>query len=195
MSKSFPLFILLALLVSCAPLRKEHFNNLPFTHEVAEQSEAILVLASKMHYEKNLFLEHSCQVLYPDGKRVINFLFTSQDILDMEEARERLVDLVDAYTGALNLSPFDFDLEIRFDSFYVKFVDAMKVHRVFLRDGIATFYAMDNEDCDTDCHHMLTETFVQSQTFVKAIRKGEALYKPLPPELKPSAFVGERFLG
>ena len=151
-------------------------KEVPVDAKQRKLSEKILIEAGRLKFQERLVLEDSW-LSDRGGKTRLHLKFSSMDIKNLNEARALLVEVADKYWEVLGLSAEELVIEMHFESFYVKYVDPYAVKRVHLRNGLVTYYASDAEDCDLDCKHLRTESFLQSRLIVSAIQKGEAPYK------------------
>ncbi len=168
-----------------------------------EVSRIILTYSEKLKYDKHLHLEDS--VVYYNRKiNRIRLDFSSMQNLDLWQARELLVDLVDEFLDRINSNaiihsdlsrtPFtasDLEVYINFKSFYNHHIDLRTVGLITLRQGIASYIASDGISCETSCWHKRNEYYFQSRNFVHFKRQGEALYKPKYDTGLNSAFDNE----
>lgn len=174
---------------------------------------AVLPYAIELQHDKKLQLEDS--VVYYGGHGTyiekMRLTFTSQSILELKEARDLLVDVVDGLLAALNdneeLGPLisgfppsadDLEVCIKFESYLGLYVDKMYVHWMLLQDGRSYFYAFDltNEfrlwDRDCECWHERVEPFYKSRQIVTIEREAEKAYKEKHKE-PVSIFSEERY--
>jgi hypothetical protein len=158
--------------------------------ETTEVSRLVLTYSEKLRYTKFLDLLDSA-IFYEKKINRIRLDFESMQSLDVWEARELLVDVVEEFLDRLNgnaiiypylsrtpMTASDLEIYIVFPSFYNAYVDLRAVGMVSLRGGITYFVAQDGLDCDIECWHRRNEFYFQSRNFVKFKRQGEALYKP-----------------
>lgn len=173
--------------------------------DATEVSRQILTYSEKLKYQKHLHLEDSV-VYYNRNINRIRLDFSSQDTLDIWEARALLVDLVDEFLDRINgnaeiyqqlgSAPFtaaNLEVYIYFKSFYNHYVKLNSIGMISLKQGIASYIAADAFDCDGPCWRKRNEYYFQSRNFITFKRQGEALYKPDADKLK-SAFGEDRYM-
>jgi len=164
--------------------------EVPLEGKDIQMLSQIQYLATQMKHQDRLTLERSW-MSKRGGKERLYLRFSSQDILSLMESRTVLVDTVELFEKNLGMPYKDLDIEIHFESFYVKYVDPYANIRTRMRNGIVTYYASDAENCDIDCKHTRTESFTQTRTIVQAARRGDAHYKKKETRMKPSVFTFE----
>jgi len=170
-------------------------------------TEVLYEYAAELRIDKNLHLEDSC-VREEDGRHYIRLDFSSQDILDLPDARYLLVDLVEGFLNKLNddgdvieendgrsFNSKDLEIYIEFESFFTAYVDLDYVAFVSLRAGLSHFYAGDSREANPTCWHKHGETYLQSLHITNASRRGERLYQeknPIPKSAFDREFLFER---
>lgn len=164
------------------------FDSYPF-------SDVILTYSTELKYEKNLFLMDS-KVFYDEYARKIRLDYETQEIIeDLCDARELIVDVVEGLTKRLNENANargqmaqnhfdyqDYELYIKFTSFFVRFVDERDIGWISLRNGSVTFYAGDTTHLSLPIWHSRTEPYEDSRHFVTVMRAAEQHYKETHPE-------------
>ena len=116
--------------------------------------------------------------------------FTSQDVLEVREARFLIVDLVEGLLAELNRNPIiapqlatypltDEYLEIciEFESFHGRYVDPYYVGRLTLVDGQVTFNAFDFKAPNRNKWNFRTEPYAKSREFTVYEREAEKLFR------------------
>lgn len=175
--------------------------------ESDEVSRVIITYSEKMRYERNLELEDSVIAYETDINR-IRIDYSCMDALGVWDARALLVDTVEGLLGRINsnqkiianlshseMTAENLEIYIRFDSFYVQYIDLTSVGLICLKDGLVTYFAQDALNCEVDCWHSRTESYNQSKNFIASKRQGDALYKPEKGQDELSATFGkERFI-
>lgn len=211
LNQTFITILLSICLTGCQPY--VHIVSLPgIDNELVMR--VILTYASTLQHDKKLFLEDSSASYGGQGNyiRKIRLTFSSQSILELREARQLLVDVVDGFLDQVNFDPElgpltssypissdDLEICIKFESYHGLYVDKRYVHSAKLEEKWAFFYAFDitNEfgiwDRDCECWHQRVEPFYKSRQIVTIEREAEKLYKANHPEPK-SLFSGDRYL-
>lgn len=176
--------------------------------DMEDISEVVLTFAYELKEEKHLHLEQSFAV-YDKHINKIRLQFISQDLLEMDQARRLLVDVVEGLLERLNynyaisqtmrneLGPVAFgpehlEISINFESYYGLYDDPFFVGWVVLDKGTAYYYAFDIYECSADRWHSRIEPYFKSRSFVKIERKAEYDYKA-KHHPKSSAFDQERY--
>lgn len=149
---------------------------------------AVLTYAVPLQHQKRLFLEDS-QIFYDDKINKFHMEFSSQAILELREARELIVDLVEGFLVKVNNSDLKYELKsfpltakdvdvcIFFESFEGKYIDYRYTALIKLECGVVHFYEFDMENRLLDWWHDRSEYYWQSLLFVNASRAGEAEYR------------------
>lgn len=204
MRRHFGLLMILSLLTGCGFFWCTE-PDLVKRIDASDISRVILVYSEKLRFEKDLVLENS-HVYYDHYVNRIRLDFYTMENVYVWGAREMLVDLVEGLLGRLNMhssitsqfinppiTPENLEIYINHKSFYNHYIDQRRVGLAQLRDGIATYFAADALDCDTDCWHRLQEYYWQSREFVQSKRFGEAAYSPLHKPFQ-SVFGDDRII-
>lgn len=169
-------------------------------------SEVIWGYASELRYDKHLRLEKSWVCTSDiDGKSTIHIEFSSQDILELCEARQLFVDVIEGFLDRINNkgimasfepSPFtanNLEIYIDFQSFYGEYVDPFYIGWVTLQDGIVYYYAFTLKDHKLDTWNFTYETYAQSKSFALYQRAAEEEYRLSHPTKKPTKLEHERY--
>ncbi|CCB87697.1 putative uncharacterized protein [Parachlamydia acanthamoebae UV-7] len=143
-------------------------------------SRTIIIYAQDLRKKyKHLILEDS-QAFF-SGKKLtrVQMEFSTQDVIELREAREILVEVVEGFIRRFNgqnsilamsgggLKPENIDIYIDFESYHGVFVDPFYIGFMSLRKGLVSFYAFDFKDCWRDCWHKRLEYYWQSRNIVK----------------------------
>lgn len=155
----------------------------------SEVVHAIQEYLAYLRHEKRLRLEDS-SIWYDHKVNKVRMEFTSQDVLEVREARFLIVDLVEGLLAELNrnpiiapqlatfpLSPDALEIYIRFESFHGMWVDPYYVGKLTLIDGQVTFDAFDAKIIGTNKWNFRTEPYVKSREFTVYEREAEKLFK------------------
>lgn len=94
--------------------------------------------------------------------RTIVLEYYSQELLELEDARDLIVHMTEFVINKVNKHPFLFrtmpnapidashlNIRVEFESFYGVYVDPLYVGRVELRDNVVHYYAFTALNCDT----------------------------------------------
>lgn len=162
--------------------------------ESEEMSWLTAELSVKWEKELSLKIEDSA-VYYGNDIHTVRYELTSMAILDVKEAREMLVDVVEDILSGVNrnpilseelysypLSPENLEIYINFKSFYNLYVDAAKVGFISLEDGIAKYWASDVKDQNLYSWHVRIEPYFRSRETVQLRRAAERVYEEEHPD-------------
>lgn len=166
-------------------------------------SNIVLTYAVELQKEKNLKLEDS-QVYYKDAVDRIDLVFSTQSILEVKEARELLVDVVEGFLERLendtnvfsqlsdSFSASNLEIHINLESYWPLYGDPFYVGWIVLENGMAWYYAADLKNFYQDFWHVRCEPYYKSLEFVTIERAAYKDYelKHKPPE--PKALLKER---
>lgn len=158
-------------------------------------SEVIIPYALELKKTKRLRFEDS-KVYYGDFVDRFRVIFSTQHILELCDARELLVDVVEGLLNRMNESPevvasFDHspitadDLEIyfSFESSFVEYLDPSYIVWMSLHDGYVYIYDGTLKDYYRDFWDARIEPYYKSLLFVNIARQAEKAYdKAHPPK-------------
>lgn len=132
--------------------------------------------------ELGLFLQDS-YVTYDDFIEKSYLYYRSERLLDMCQARDMIVYLVEGYLARINEHetlksdlysyPFTADnllIHIEFDSFYGEYIDRAYVGRVVIDNGCVYYYDYDGL-CQPECWQSHSERYDQSYRLSKAYNR------------------------
>lgn len=161
---------------------------------------AVEEYAVGLKYDKRLHLEHAYACVNEEGP-IIKLEFITQHILELCEARQLLVDVVEGLVDKLNTNyieeefrPYPFaanqiELKIIFESFYVIYDDPMYIGEIVLEDGMSYFYAANVKNDKLDCWDAHQEPYFKSASIAHAQRTAEKEYKMA--HQKPASALGK----
>jgi hypothetical protein len=142
-----------------------------------------------LRHEKHLRLEDS-RVFYTDTINTVRMEFTSQDVLEVREARFLIVDVVEGLLAELNknhviapqfvkypLTPDQLEIYINFESFHGIFVDPYYVGYVMLENGTTHFWAFDVKENGRNIWDYRVEPYEKSREFTVYEREAEDLFE------------------
>lgn len=160
---------------------------------------------TKFAHEKRLKLENSL-VFYDGCVTKIRLDFSTMALLELCEARELLVDIVEDFLKRVNsdsiltsrlcqryLSPDHLQIEIDFKSWMGRLMDMDYIGWVSLKNGCAGYYAFDMMSQNLDWWHRRNETYAESRAVVMNMREAEKEWKEAQDK-NPSAFDDERYI-
>lgn len=169
-----------------------------------DMSQIIWGLAPEWKYEYHLRLERS-YLISGEDRDVIHIEFSSQDILELCQARQLLVDVVEGLLERVNASPLaqalspepftadNLEIYIDFQSFFGLYVDPFYIGWAAVIEGMSYFYAFDLKDGMLDTWHTVYEPYSQSKMFATYQRAAEEEYKKKHPMTRPSVLKEERY--
>lgn len=157
-------------------------------HDPEEATEIILSYATELQHTMFLRLEYSWVYFdrYIEG---IHLEFSTQNIMEVKEARQMIVDLVDGLLDRWNNDPIiaglikepfterNVNVYINLESFWGYYGDPFYVGWLVLEDGITFLYAYDTKDRLINYWHSRVEPFFKSREYVRIERAAEARYK------------------
>jgi len=154
----------------------------------SEVSKIAIEFGRELEDEHRLFLYNSWVTFNGDIKK-IRIDFTSQANIELCEAREVLVDVIEGYLARLQdhavvrnyfsnapITEKDLDIHITYKSFFNKFVDPGYISYIILEDGWSYFYSGELNDPYTDIWMQKVEPYSKTRQFVMFRRDAEAPY-------------------
>lgn len=188
----FP-FIFLAvlfLLPSCSV-----YEYMPPPVKVVESEEFTWIIAKQMakwKHEKGrrLKLEHSQLHYNLQGVSWLRLELSSQEILEVDDARDLFVDFVEDLLQRVNSSPLAADqiadypftadnlsIEINFESYFGYYVDPFYVGCISMEDGIVRYNAFDLKDQEWYSWHSRVEPYTKSREVSLITRAADKEYR------------------
>lgn len=162
--------------------------------------------ATELKYERRLHLEKS-MVSVNEFQSTIHIDFSTMSILELCDARQLIVDIVDGYlqrieesyaSTQLRPSPLtadQFHITIDFQSFYGVYNDPFYIGWLVLENGMVYYYGFNVKDERFDHWSSLNEPFEQARVFAYAQRRAERKYEMTHPRKGRSALEGMRYRG
>ena len=171
-----------------------------------EVTRIIQELGVILKFEKNLDLEDS-NVFYGPYINTIQLEFSSQSLIEMCEARELIVDVVERLLSMLNTNdilgpqfanyPFSSDnleIYINFESYYGLYIDAPGyIGWMYLEDGICFYYTFEIKNADHESWHFRREPYSKSREIVVYEREAQDKFQEVIEPPNPTAFGPERY--
>jgi hypothetical protein len=149
-------------------------------------SRVVIIYAQELKKKyKHLILEDSQAFFSDKALSRVQLEFSTQDVIELREARDMLVEVVDELLFRLNneadvtfasqteLTADQLDIYVDFQAYHGKFVDPMYIGFMSLRKGIVSFYAFDFKECHRDCWHRRLEYYWQSRNIVMFEREAQ----------------------
>ena len=178
LKKSFYSLVCLTVLAGCS-------RSLGYC-PVEEATNAVFMGFSQLDSKWLLALDNSC-INYDNGIVRLNLYFTSEDLVDLCDARFLLVEIVNTYMGMFNdnfilsgelnqrpMLPEDLNIVITFDSFYGRYIDEQYVNQIRLFDGCVTYYDFASFDPVTDIFQKHSEFYNNTRLIVAAQQRANA---------------------
>lgn len=174
------------LMTSCAPRYEVDTKELD-TEEIVWLVQRA---ATKFKHEHTLRHEHSRVLFDLSGFTRLGIQFSTQDILEVNEARGLLVDFVEFILGEINRDPLlcgqlaaypfneeRLDVVILCESLYQQYVDPFYIGCIKLKRGYSYFYAADAADQNLYSWHSRVEPYYKSREFIMLERAAEKEYQ------------------
>jgi hypothetical protein len=152
---------------------REEYPNIPALEYV------VVSYSDELERYKRLFLNDS-RAFYDHYVEYVWMKFRTQDIMDVLEARDLLVYVVEGFLARVNEDPevsgdlYDFPftadnliVEIEFDSFYNRYINTRSIGRLELCQGNVSYYARDALRPDTIWFHQRKEPYDKAYRFSK----------------------------
>lgn len=173
-----------------------------------EITNIIQTVSTNFKYDKrDIRLEDARTYFNENGIHTIQLNYISQSIVDVCEARMLIIDLVDALMTRLNSNPylipefphfaffpFNFEIYIVFESFFIRYIDPFYVKWICMEDGEIRYFAADLDDNNKNCWHVRRESYYTSRDIVTYERKAEKEYKDAHPSALYKVFGDKRFI-
>lgn len=170
------LLLLTCVLSSCSP-----FRELPSPAKVPQDREEVTWVIERImadwRYKRHqrLRLEHA-YMYYGENFTNLRLEISSQEILEVREARNLLVDLTEDILRGVNTDPIissqlavgsmqpdQLHIEISFESFFGRFVDPYFVGCIKLKNGMAYYYAFDLKTDGWNAWHSRVEPYAKTR--------------------------------
>jgi hypothetical protein len=161
-------------------------------YNTEDLSELVYDYIAELKHDNHLFFETG-YIASGANESILRLEFSTQNIMELSEARALLVDTVEGMLSRLNNSRVGFSLQpypltadqlelyIDFQSFHGVHVDPFFIGWVALEQGMAYYYAFNLENDRLDFWNSRTEPYAKSRSFVMLERQGEAKYKAKHP--------------
>lgn len=179
----------------------------PTTIEVINSTQATSIVqdfAVEAQHKHRLLMKQA-KTYYDGGIHAIQLEFGSQELIEMCEARELIVDMVETLLGKLNQDPLlakdvanypfrpsNLEIYITFESFFGKYVDPYYIRWICMEDGEVDYYLFDLNDNTKNKWHSRHETYATSREIVVYQLEAERKYSELY-EQKVNVFGKQRY--
>jgi hypothetical protein len=164
----------------------------------------ILDYTTRLHYEHHLRLENSL-VFYDKHINKIRLEFITQDLMELREARDLLVDMVEDLLSLLNedqhvgcnlnftFSANNLEIYINCESYWGLFGDPLYIGWILLQDGMTFLYASEIKHNEMDWWHSRVEPYSKSREIVFCQRIAEENYRSTLPPAPASKLQKEQY--
>lgn len=202
----FLLHALLALFTSCSclPCREQREVPRPCMIGVEQMidtssfTEIIIPFAVELAATRRLRFEDAV-VYYNQSAERFRVIFSTQNIVELCEARGLMVDVVEGLLMRMNASPAvaadyghfpitaeDLELYFSYESYFVEYVDPTYIAWMSLRDGFVYYYDGVIKDFHKDFWNARIEPYYKSLEFVQLTRAAEEAWKKDHPSKIPT---------
>jgi hypothetical protein len=183
-------FFTLLILTSCSLYQSSPRKPVPqISIHTEEITSVIQRFATEAKYDHHLRLEHADTCYTDDGITRVQVEFTSQDLLEMCDARALIVDLTENILAKLNQNstlgqefadfpfrPGNLELYIYFESYFGKYVDPLYITWICMEDGQIAYYTFELLTKNNSCWHARRESYATSREIVVYQREAEREY-------------------
>jgi hypothetical protein len=191
--------LLFSVACSCSPFSSPETHRLPsgaydtYTQKVdtIPFSEVIIPYAVELQHTKRLRFEDS-KVYFDDFVGRVRVIFSSQEILELCEARDLLVTVVEGLLERLNATPSvvenfdhfpitadDLELYFSFESFDIEYNDGTYIAWMSLHDGFVRYINGLVKNPRIDFWDARIEAYSKSLLFVQLQRAAEEYVVPV----------------
>lgn len=185
---------------NCSPRYVQEGRNL----DTEEMTWIVQQIAVKFRHEHFLRHEHSRVLFDSEGFTRLGFQFSTQNIMEVGEARGLLVDFVEFALGEINRDPLlcgqlaqypftadQLDVIISCESFLPEYIDPYYVGYIKLKHGYTYIYAADEKDVSLYSWHSRVEPYEKSREFIMLERAAERKYEK--ETTKPKARIPDQY--
>lgn len=199
----------LILLLSLTSCNIYHTSSKPIPQISIHSEEVTSVIqrfAVEAKYDHHLRLEHAETCYTDDGITTIQVQFTSQDLLEMCDARALIVDLTENILAKLNQNstlgqefadfpfrPSNLEIYIIFDSYFGRYINPLYITWICMEDGQIAYYTFELLYSNNVCWHARRESYATSREIVVYQREAEREYAETHRSLS-SIFGIQRFM-
>lgn len=168
--------MLLVLLGACTYPPVERPTNV--SPNIPAIEYAVIGYGNEMERDAKLFLLDSRACFNVDGVLSICMRFRTQRLVDVCEGRDLIVQLVEGFLNRINtdgtiacaLNPYPLtadrlQINIAFESFYVRYIDPLYMGRIMLQNGVVYYYSYDALDPDTVIWKQRVEPYEKALRF------------------------------
>ncbi|MCB1112490.1 MAG: hypothetical protein H7A37_07155 [Chlamydiales bacterium] len=154
-----------------------------------EMSNIVITFGEAMFHKHHLTLEKSLCKHVDGNVAKVSIYFSSQDIVELCEARDTLVDATEEFlrmindngyiTPALYHRPFSFEevnIYIVYESYFVQYVDPTYIAYAILEDGNAFYYSGEVNNINAVAWDQRVEPYIKTRTFAYQRRAAQEPY-------------------
>lgn len=151
-------------------------------------TRAVVVYAATLKHDYRLSYEDG-KCYYSDCTEKIRLVFSSQDIIEICEARELITDVVEGLLETLNsdatirgdlcgqhFTANDVEIYINFESWFCEYIDPFYVGWIELEGGLVTYYMDDVKQWYYNRWHARIEPYAKALEIARAQRLASELY-------------------
>jgi hypothetical protein len=178
----------LIFITGCTPKKPRPLTRCGYNADSEEITNVIISYSRELKDSHRLFL-HDSRVIFDDKIKKVRVDYTSQQSVELCEAREILVDvtegLIDRFRNHVELrsafnnrpiSPQDLEIHITFESFFNKYVDPAYMAYIILENSWSFFYSSELNMAFTDIWMQKVEPYYKTKQFVTFSREAEIPY-------------------
>jgi hypothetical protein len=147
----------------------------------ADVAREIIIWSTQLKYQRHLYYQDGC-IVASDHGYILRLKYISQDALELEEARELIVDATEGLIEHLSKTSFpvtidNLEIVIDFQSYQGLYVDPYYVGYIWLENGITHIFAFDTKDRDLDFWDSRVEAYANTKNFVQYHREAEKIFE------------------
>jgi hypothetical protein len=159
----------------------------------------------ELKHLKRVHLQHAHTYYNEGGIHTIQLEYISQDIVELCQARNLIIDISEGFLEKLNSNPilvpeftnqafypFNLEIYICFESYFVKYVDPFYIKWITMEDGVISFYAANADDLEKKGWQAKKESYDTSRNIVFYERMAEDNFKAMH-ETNRAIFGSKRF--
>lgn len=170
-----------------------------------EATRIMQEFVEELRHEKGIEMTDS-NIFYDPYISTIQMEFVTQALIELPEAREWMVDIVEGILARFNQSPIlgpdigdypltgdNVELYVTFESFYGKYIDEQYMGWMYLENGVCFYYTFLMKDHSHNDYQYRREKYSKTREIAVYQREAAQRYKDLFEAPKPSAFGPERY--
>lgn len=197
MRSLFCILTTLIFITGCTPKKPERITRCPYNADSELLTEQIINFSRELRDSHSLFLYDSRVIIDNGVFKKIHIDYTSQRSIELCEAREVLVDIVEGLMDRIRnhvelrsafgnrpVTPQDFDIQVTYQSYHNKYVDPTYMAYILLQDSWSFFYSSELNMAFTDVWMQKVEPYYKTKQFVRFSREAEESYLDVGDEKK-----------